>query len=149
MAKHHRLPHVAPPASLRWAFGQEATLLDLCQHRILPVEFELHKLTHSGVNILDSIESGRDEFGARRSLWVVHESNNGLGGAARAIVALLVETHVERPHQDRFSRCADRRRRLRAAGLSASGAGRRAVLLLLCCSPSGTSAAPASQLACT
>ena len=94
MAKHHRLPHVAPPASLRWAFGQEATLLDLCQHCILPVEFELHKLTHPGVDILDSIESGRDEFGARRSLWVVHESNNGLGGAARAIVALLVETHV-------------------------------------------------------
>ena len=46
-----------------------------------------------------------------------------------------------------FSRCADRRRRLRAAGMS--GAGRRAVLLLLCCWPSGASAAPASQLACT
>ena len=94
MAVHHRLPHVAPPASLRWAFGLEAALLDLCQHRILPVEFELHKLAHPSVDILDSIESGRDEFGARRSLWVVHESNNGLGGAARAIVAVLVETHV-------------------------------------------------------
>eukprot|EP00964_Phaeocystis_antarctica_P029274 scaffold16500_cov93-Phaeocystis_antarctica.AAC.1 len=50
-----------------------------------------------------------------------------------------------------FSRCADRRRRLRADGMS--GAGGRAVLLLPswlpCCWPSGASAAPASQLACT
>ena len=46
-----------------------------------------------------------------------------------------------------FSRCADRRRQLRAAGMS--GAGGRAVLLLPCCWPSGASAAPASQLACT
>ena len=46
-----------------------------------------------------------------------------------------------------FYRCADRRRRLRAAGMS--GAGRRAVLLLPCCWPSDASAAPASQLACT
>eukprot|EP00964_Phaeocystis_antarctica_P057860 scaffold34269_cov65-Phaeocystis_antarctica.AAC.1 len=44
-----------------------------------------------------------------------------------------------------FSRCADRRCRLRAAGMS--GAGGRAVLLLL--TESGASAAPASQLACT
>ena len=46
-----------------------------------------------------------------------------------------------------FSRCADRWCRLRAAGMS--GAGRRAVLLLRCCWPSGARAAPASQLACT
>eukprot|EP00964_Phaeocystis_antarctica_P058617 scaffold34784_cov61-Phaeocystis_antarctica.AAC.1 len=46
-----------------------------------------------------------------------------------------------------FSWCADRRRRLRAAGMS--GAGRRAVLLPPCGWPSGASAAPASQLACT
>ena len=94
MAKHHRHPHVASPASQRWAFGLEATLLDFCQHRILFVEFELHKLTHPGVDILDSIESGHYEFGAWRFLWVVHEPNDGLGGAARAIVALFVETHV-------------------------------------------------------
>ena len=43
-----------------------------------------------------------------------------------------------------FSRCADRRRRLRAAGLS--GAGRRAVRLLRCCWPSGARAAPVSSL---
>ena len=94
MALHHRLPHVAPPASLRWAFGQEATLLDLCQHRILPVEFELYKLTHPGVDILDFTESGRYEFGARRFLRVVHKTKYGLGGTARAIIALFVESHI-------------------------------------------------------
>jgi len=41
-------------------------------------------------------------------------------------------------------RCADRRRRLRAA--RTSGAGRRAVLPLLCCWPSGARAAPVSSL---
>ena len=41
-------------------------------------------------------------------------------------------------------RCADRRRRLRAA--KTSGAGRRAVLLLLCCWLSGARAAPGSSI---
>jgi hypothetical protein len=43
-----------------------------------------------------------------------------------------------------FSRCADRQRRLRAA--ETSGAGRRAVLPLLCRWPSGARAAPGSSL---
>ena len=91
---HHRLPHVAPSASQRWAFRLEAAWLDLCQPRILPVEFELHKLTHPSVDILDIVESGHYEFDARHFLWVVHKAKNGLGGTACAIVALFVETHV-------------------------------------------------------
>ena len=43
-----------------------------------------------------------------------------------------------------FHWCADRRRRLRVAGVS--GAGRRAGLLLRCCWPSGARAAPGSSL---
>ena len=91
---HHRFPHVAPPAMQRWALCLEAALLDLCNNCILLVEFELHKLTHPSVDILDSIESGRNEFGARHSLWVVHKTKNGLSGAACAIVALFVEPHI-------------------------------------------------------
>ena len=94
VAVHHRLPHLASPASLRRAFGLEAALLDLCQHRIFLVEFEPHELAHSCIDVLYTIESGRDKFGARRSLWVVHKTNDGLGGTARAIVAVLVETHI-------------------------------------------------------
>ena len=94
MALHHCLPHVAPPATQRWALCLEAALLDLCNNCILLVEFELHKLTHPSVDILDSIESGRNEFGARHSLWVVHKTKNGLSGAACAIVALFVEPYI-------------------------------------------------------
>ena len=94
MALHHRLPHVAPSASQRWAFRVEAAWLDLCQHRIFPVEFELHKLTHPGVDILDIAESGHYEFDARHFLWVVHKAKNGLGGTACAIVALFVEPYI-------------------------------------------------------
>jgi hypothetical protein len=81
------------------------------------------------------------QAGLHTSCILLHEEITGVLGLQSCPACSACG---ERPPRDISFGVPDRRRRLRVAGVS--GAGRRAVLPLLCCWPSGARAAPGSSL---
>jgi len=58
------------------------------------VQGQLHELTHPGIDILEILKGSRDELGAADCHWVIDKADESLGGAARALVTVLVKANV-------------------------------------------------------
>ena len=58
------------------------------------IQAQFHKLTHSGIDVLEILKGSLDEISAGNCHWVIDKANESLREAARAFVTVLVKADV-------------------------------------------------------